>query len=94
LKITYYPAKENRMFPPEITALIRFVRPDAKMECPECHKKTKRLWTMLCPFRATTLKGFALSDGEERPAGTPVCDDHPLAPDLAEELIGCGTIDT
>jgi hypothetical protein len=86
----YFFAKDNPMFPPELTALLRFVRLDKAEPCPACKKKGKKRWTMLVPFHATTPSGFVLSKGPELPALTPVCEDHPLAPaESFTQAIGC-----
>lgn len=80
MKIKYYKAQDNPMFPPQITMLIRFARPVKAVACALCGKKRKKMWTMLVPFRAQSMAPFALIAGDELPALTLVCEDHPLAP--------------
>lgn len=85
----YYGVKDNPMFPPEVTMLIRFVRPEKTVKCAVCGKKRKRLWTMLVPFKGHTMHQFATTPGDELEALTPVCQDHPMAPvfiELAEKV--------
>ncbi len=87
--IKYYEAKEHSMFPPEITMLIRFVRPNSPIKCVVCGEKRKKLWTMLVPFRGQIMQAFAMQPGDELEALTPVCEDHPMAPifiELAENI--------
>ena len=89
MKIKYYEAKDNPMFPPEITMLIRFVRPEKAAKCAVCGKKRKRLWTMLVPFRGQIFGQFAMTPGDELEALAPICDDHPMVPifiELAEKI--------
>lgn len=69
----------NPMFPPEITALIRFINYSKPMACPICHKATRKYWTMLCPFRAVSLTTFgAKDDPQVFTPGEGVCVDHPI----------------
>jgi len=90
--VEYREAKPNKMFSPQLTALLRFATYRHAVPCVECGKKRKAHWTMLCPFRATTLTGIVLESGDLRAPGDPVCSDHPLAPAIAGELIGCGVL--
>jgi len=89
MEIKYYETKDNPMLPPEITMLIRFVRPEKAIKCAVCGKKRKKLWTMLVPFRGQTTLQFSLEPSDELAALTPICDDHPMAPvfiELAEQM--------
>ena len=90
--VEYREAKPNKMFSPQLTALLRFATYRKAVPCAECGKKRKAHWTMLCPFRATSPVGFGLEPGNLRAPGDPVCSDHPLVPAIAPELIGCGTL--
>ncbi len=80
MKIKYYPAKDNPMFPPEFTLMVRFVRPEKAMKCAMCGKKTKKLWTMLVPFKPQNMQQFKMDSGDELKALTVVCEKHPMAP--------------
>jgi len=70
----------NKMFTPQLTALIRFALAEAPIACVECGKLTRKLWTMLAPFHATNQMSFVLKRGIEREPLALVCADHPLAP--------------
>ncbi len=73
--------------------LIRFLRPEKAVRCVACGKKSKKHWTMLCPFRAVIFGECTFEIKAERfpvqMPGTAVCDDHPLHPELPDALIGC-----
>jgi len=84
MKIKYFEAQDNPLFPPELTMLLRFARPEKAVECALCHKKRKKMWTMLVPFKAQKINQFSLTPGDELPALTLVCVDHPLAPMFIE----------
>ena len=76
-------AKPNHMFPPELTALIRFyvaAKGEKLDPCPGCGKKSRGRWTMLCPFTAKDMGQFAMTDLGEFAPLTLVCSDHPVAP--------------
>jgi hypothetical protein len=80
----YFTAKEHKMFPPELTALMRFIRYKHPVKCLACGKLSRKHWTMLCPFHAIDFKKpwasrFATLDS--------VCEDHPLAPSIPHEAI-------
>ena len=83
-KVEYRPAKDNPMFAPQMTALIRFAHYEKPVTCVHCGKKTRRHWTMLCPFTVPTEQAFQLVPSKiEHPPLTPVCTDHPFAPALS-----------
>jgi len=89
MKIKYFEAQDNPLFPPEFTMLLRFARPEKAIKCALCSKKRKKMWTMLVPFKAQKMTEFSLVPGDELPALTLVCEDHPLAPmftELAEKI--------
>jgi len=91
MKIKYYEAKDNQLFPPEITMLIRFLRPEKAIKCAVCGKKRKLLWTMLVPFKGQIMLQFSMEPSDELAALTPICDDHPITPmfiELAEQVDG------
>ena len=67
------------MFPPETTALVRFVVYVKPVECPLCKKKSRKHWTMLCPFQGSSLEKYAVQlDPRIFQPGESVCDDHPI----------------
>ena len=69
------------MFPPELTALLRFAKLAKPQPCASCGKtRRKIMWTMLCPFHPTFEVGFILEKGPELPPLTLVCSDHPITP--------------
>ena len=79
-RVRFVEAAPNKMFPPQITALIRFALAEAPIACAECSKLTRKLWTMLAPFHATNMLSFTLQRGVDRSPLELVCADHPLAP--------------
>lgn len=96
MKIEYREPKDNPLFPPQITALIRFVLAErsAKRQCPVCQKRARAFWTMLVPFRPGLMSSFTVELGELLPALTAVCIDHPLQPDPAlMPAIMCETVE-
>ena len=75
--------KPNEAWPPEITYLIRGylrARGEKLPPCPACGKKTRKRWTMLCPFRAFTLGQFVVEPAGTFEPLTLVCDEHPINP--------------
>lgn len=89
MNIKYYEAKDNPMFPPEITMMIRFIRPEKRIKCAVCGKKRKKLWTMLVPFKGQTMQPYVMIPSDELNALTPICEDHPMIPmfvELAEKI--------
>jgi hypothetical protein len=76
--------KPNKMFPQWMTDRLRFLRFYNAVACAECGKKSKRMWTMLVQFKAQTMSQFAMIDGKSQAPLTPVCTDHPLAPDFGD----------
>ncbi|HEA68233.1 MAG TPA: hypothetical protein ENI07_15645 [Desulfobacterales bacterium] len=91
MKIKYFEAKDNPMFPPETTMLIRFARPEQPLKCAMCGKKRKKLWTMLVPFRGQAIHQFSMTQSDILDALTLICDDHPMAPvfiELMKEIEG------
>jgi hypothetical protein len=82
----YREMRPNKMFPPQITALIRaYVAAKGEQfgPCPVCGKKKRGRWTMLCPFRAYNLGQFKVIMAGEYPPLTLVCCDHPINPSKA-----------
>lgn len=78
---SYFEARPNHMFPPQLTALIRFVRPAEPQACAHCGKKRKKHWTMLVPFHVAEPVGFVVTKSEtELPALSPVCTGHMMSP--------------
>jgi hypothetical protein len=83
----YYLAAQNPGFPPQLTALIRFARPKARIVCPVCGAKTRKTWTMVIPF-SSPLFGAIMPQGEAPfSAGTLICEDHPMQPALNSDLL-------
>lgn len=79
----YREAARSPHWPEPLRALLRFYLP-AKGEklkpCPACGSKSRKRWTMLCPFRVYTF-GFVTT----QIAGTYdplilVCSEHPINP--------------
>ena len=80
MKATFAEAGPHSMFPPQITALIRFARTSKPIACAVCGRRQRKSWTMLCPFRCGVATGFSMALGTDWPALTLVCHDHPLSP--------------
>lgn len=79
-------AKPNKMFPPEVTALIRFyirAKGEKIPPCPVCGDRRRTRWTMLCPFESFTLGTFVVEKFGEHAPLTLVCSEHPIAPTKA-----------
>ena len=87
----YYEARPNKMFPPQLTSLIRFVRFKEGEFCSHCGAKRKKQWTMLVPFHAVDMLQFTTTRSDkELPALSPICDKHMMAPaERFEPAIGC-----
>jgi len=86
LQVRICEAKPNKMFTELQTSLIRFLIYNQAIKCARCGKKKKRMWTMLCQFRAQNFGNLLLDDGGMSFAPlTPVCDDHPVGPDKYKE---------
>lgn len=81
--ITYLRPRPNKMFSPEITALLRFAHLRDPQPCASCGKGMSKMWTMLCPFHSTYEQGLTLLNGPELAPLTLVCDDHPITPTIA-----------
>ena len=77
--VAYREPAENDLFPPQITALMRFAATTQDHTCPICDKVGRVFWTMLIPFCPVVVRGLTLIPGEPQPALTLVCADHPLA---------------
>lgn len=82
-------AKSNPLFTEEQRAAVRFLRYSKPIACAHCGKKKRTMWTMLCAFRSIEMSNrFSIDskrDGKAFAPLTPVCADHPLAPDFPEE---------
>jgi len=71
-------ARPNKLFSEEQRQSVRFLIYNKRQPCAECGRKVKRMWTMLCQFRATNMIG---DNGKQLyPPLTPVCGEHPLSP--------------
>jgi len=91
LCVTICEAKPNKLFTEEQRRSIRFLRYNEKIECAECGKKRKTMWTMLCQFKAVNFETDTLTEGQSHLPLTPVCDEHPLHPDWPKSEVknGC-----
>jgi hypothetical protein len=80
-KPAYFEAKPNKMFPQQLTDLLRFVKYPEPVACAVCGKKRKNHWTMLVKFRPHT-EGFVTTIPSENIYGPymPVCRQHFLSP--------------
>lgn len=87
LAVEILEAKENPLFTEEMRQAVRFLRYNQAIPCVECGKKRRIMWTMLCQFKAADTSGmsFSLKMGQSRAPLTPVCSDHPMAPDWPEK---------
>jgi len=77
-------AKPNKLFSEQQRESIRFLRYNQHVPCAACGKKVRIHWTMLCQFKAGDMNRnhFELQLYPQSFAPlTPVCGDHPLAPD-------------
>lgn len=86
LQVQILEAKPNKMFTENQRRMVRFLRFNQYLPCAHCGKKVRVHWTMLCAFRSIDMRGAMFSinaqrDGKPFPPLTPVCGDHPLAPD-------------
>lgn len=78
-------ARPNKLFTEQQRQAVRFLRYNRRVPCAACGKKVRIHMTMLCQFKAGDLGG---SFGELKfypksfPPLTPVCGDHPVAPDF------------
>lgn len=79
-RVRFVEVMPNKMWSPQITALIRVALAEDPIACAQCGKLKRKLWTMLAPFHATTMLPFTLERGIERKSLELVCTDHPLAP--------------
>lgn len=85
LCVSIHEAKPNKMFTEEQRQTIRFLIYNHRIPCAECGKKLKKMWTMLCQFKAHTMDSIAFKDSNKSHMPlTPVCDDHPIGPDLED----------
>ncbi len=90
ITVSYGQPAPNKMFAPELTALLRFVTYSEKVECAYCKKRTKKQWTLLCPFKVADMgmSRFAIiPSARVFGAGDAVCSKHFLIPALPKEMI-------
>ena len=83
LQVLLFDAKPNPMFSDEQTRTIRFLQYNQAVPCAECGKRSKRHWTVLYSFKATSMVSGAFTlqeSGKVHLPLTPVCTNHPLAP--------------
>lgn len=82
LYVSVCKAKLNKMFSEEQRQAVLFLIYNQFICCTECGKKRKRMWTMLCQFKAASCGPHSLDESNKsHPPLTPVCQDHPLLPD-------------
>lgn len=86
LQVHILEAKPNPLFTENQRRMVRFLRFNQYVPCAHCGKKVRVHWTMLCDFRSVDMSRAlftidAQRDGKPFPPLTPVCGDHPLAPD-------------
>jgi len=82
LQVQIYEAKPNKMFTEAQRSFVRFLTYNQTIKCARCGKKKKRMWTMLCQFRANIFSAIPTeAAGMSFAPLTPVCIDHPLEPD-------------
>lgn len=79
-------ARPNPLFTEEQRASVRFLRFNQTVECAECGKRRKVMWTMLCEFYAHRMGQRAVieSTKKHRPLSE-VCAEHLLAPAWPED---------
>src|SRR5262245_34725939 len=92
--IEWFHAKENKMFPPELTALVRFGKTKTAQPCGYCGRKKLIRWTLLCPFKlADWKKQLTPTLNVEETVFEPctlVCVDHILDPAIDHNAMLCG----
>lgn len=80
----YFEAKENPLFPPELTALIRFVKYPKPVQCEYCGRRSIYHWTMICAFRVADMEERAFSvtlSNRVFAARAPICRKHMMQPE-------------
>ena len=82
LYVTISEANPNKLFTEEQRRSILFLIYNKKIACAECGRKVKKMWTMLCQFKAVTMTDTLDESVKSHPPLTPVCDEHPLSPDF------------
>lgn len=78
VKRMYNEAAPNPMFSEIQRLAVLFVHYEEPVPCKLCGKQRKKHWTCRVRFKAGE---FTLAMSRWFPAGTPVCSDHPTAPD-------------
>jgi hypothetical protein len=79
--VQLFEAKPNKLFTPEHTALVCFLRYSAAVPCAECGKRSRHQWTVLYSFKAKSASFLIPRESEKvHPPLTPVCRNHLLAP--------------
>lgn len=93
ITIQWYHAKDNPMFPKELTVLLRFGKTKTYEPCAYCGKKKQTRWTLLCPFKLVDFdKQFLIAQTEPQvfqPCQL-VCTDHVLRPEIDPQAMMCG----
>jgi hypothetical protein len=86
LYVSIYEAKPNKTFKEEQRQAIRFLIYNKPLPCAECGREKKKMWTMLCQFKAPSMGMITVKEsGKSHLPLTPVCDEHLLAPDFPIE---------
>jgi hypothetical protein len=88
LQVHILEAKPNPLFTEDRRRGIRFLQYSRAVECAECGKKKRTLWTCLYEFLAHDAGQFVLAkSGLVHPPLEGVCQDHLLAPAIPEEEV-------
>jgi hypothetical protein len=83
LEVQILDAKPNKMFPDWMTERVKFLRFTEAVQCAECGKRSKHLWTFLAAFQGHTMASLVpIKSGKVHPPLTPVCRSHMLAPEV------------
>lgn len=83
LQVRLSEAKPNKLFSEDERSLVRFLRYNLPVECAECGRRGKSMWTSRASFQAMDMKGsfgvLRSATGKVHAPLTPVCGSHPLA---------------
>lgn len=75
--------KPNKLFTEEQRQMVRFLIYNQRIPCAECGRKVKKMWTMLCQFKAVSMNTLVIVESSRsHPPLTPVCSEHPMKPDF------------
>ena len=65
-RVRFVEVMPNKMWSPQITALIRVALAEDPIACAQCGKLKRKLWTMLAPFHAMTMLPFTLKQAQSK----------------------------